>query len=90
MARQWLKRKVVLTGEQHQAVDFRGVLRGNPDPFRASEAPLAQSSDPGRGHKPHSVKSPVHKGTVYRIAGVHPRYGDNFHNRGSPAIPQLS
>jgi hypothetical protein len=26
-------------------VDFRGVLRGNPDLFRASDAPLVQSSD---------------------------------------------
>jgi hypothetical protein len=32
---------VILTGEQHQAVDFRGVLRGNPDPFRASKTRLA-------------------------------------------------
>lgn len=41
--RKWLKRKVILTGEQHQAMDCRGVLRGNADPFRASDAPLGKS-----------------------------------------------
>jgi hypothetical protein len=31
IARKWIKRKVILTGERHPTVDFRGVLRGNPD-----------------------------------------------------------
>jgi hypothetical protein len=31
---------VILTGEQHQAMDGRGGLRGNADPFPASDALL--------------------------------------------------
>jgi len=35
---------VILTGEQHQAMDCRGVLRGNADPFRASDAQYGEST----------------------------------------------
>jgi hypothetical protein len=33
IARKWLKRKVILTGEQHPAAAFRAVMPGNPARF---------------------------------------------------------